>query len=126
MRVDDAANLRTHAVDEGVHLDFAGDLAMSLELAAVEVDQDEVFGLHHALADARGGGEDHAAVDAGGDIAVHGRHEPLCVQPSAEFHDLFALCFQTLHRRPLSAMSVLSRMVSQIFAFDKGHAHTRQ
>ena len=76
----DATDLGAHAIDEGVHLDFARNLAPSLEFLAVEIDEDEIFGLHHPLADTRGSGEDHAPVDAGGDIAIHRGHEALRVQ----------------------------------------------
>ena len=110
MGVDHGVDVGPHAVDGQVHGDFAADVAEAGQAAAVHVHHHQVFGGHHALADAGGGDEDGAIVEARGDVAVGGGDEAALVQHFADAEDFqpgFVLAhygFNPVRICPLSAI----------------------
>jgi S-adenosylmethionine:tRNA ribosyltransferase-isomerase len=98
--VDDGVNVGTHAIDEQVHADFAGHAAAAGDPLTVEVDDDHVGGLHGAFADAGGGDEDAVAIQAHGEIAIHGSHEAVFVQHASITDDFFPVFAFRRHGYP--------------------------
>src|SRR5215471_9903669 len=75
MRMYHPANIRTQLVNQQVHADFAGNVAPSLEPSALQVHNDQVRGLHRALAHGGGRYQYAVLVQANRQIPIHSRHE---------------------------------------------------
>ena len=97
MRMHDGVHIRPLAVDEQVHRDLAGDFAPATELATMLIDDDQVVGLHHALAHDRGRAQQRAVGHAHGEVAVGCRHHATLMQHFAEAHDVVAVLLYRFH-----------------------------
>jgi len=84
MRVDDGVHVRSLTINGEVHLDLARDGARAREPLTVQVDDDHLFGLHHALAHAARRGQHATFVQADREVAVASRDETLLVNALAE------------------------------------------
>jgi len=100
MGVHDGLDVGAHAIDEQVHADFAGHTAAAGDLLAVEVDDDHVGGAHGAFADGGGGYQDAVAVEAYGEIAIHGGHVPVFMEHPSVTDDFFPVLAFRRHGYP--------------------------
>src|ERR1700685_3229947 len=91
MGVNDGLDIGTHAVDQQVHADFAGDVAAARDTIAVEVDDDQVLRAHGTLAHAGGSYQNLAVVAAQREISVHSRDESALMEHMSIADNLFPL-----------------------------------
>ena len=94
--MDYGADIGTHTVDGEVHHDLTRTLAAAFDFHAGSVDDDEVIGRHHPLADIGRRAEIAVLAQFDAEVAVVGGDPTLLVHEPADFADLlaqFALSF---------------------------------
>jgi hypothetical protein len=84
MSMTDGLNVRAHAIEEEVHTGLGGDSAIALEVVAFHIHDDEIFGRHHALADASGGGKNALGIEAKRNISLTGNNVAALIHPAAD------------------------------------------
>ncbi len=97
MRVHHGLDFRPHIVHRQVHQDLAGALAPTLDLVAFHIANDQVVGMHHTLANARGGGQNALRVQADGDVAVVRGDPSFFKNQTANLDDVFAVFALRFH-----------------------------
>src|SRR4051794_23871919 len=90
MGVDDSLYVGTHAIDRRMHHDLARTVPLTFDLLAVQIANDQVFGLHHALADPCRSSENAVGGQPETDVAVVCGDPALLVSQTADFYDLLA------------------------------------
>ena len=101
MGVADCLDIRTHAVNQQVHADFAGHVAASGNALAVEINNHHVGWAHRALAEAGGRDQDAVAREPDREIPVHCRHEPPLVEHESVTDNFFPVFAFARHEYPL-------------------------
>src|SRR4051812_6343084 len=74
MRVHDGLNIGARAVDGYVHRHFSGALAFTGNTVAAVVANQQIIGVHAALANTGGRGQDAVLIEASRDVAIVGRN----------------------------------------------------
>ena len=67
------------------------------DLVALHVHDDQVVGMHHAFAHARGRGQDALGIQADADVAVVGGHPALLEDQAADLANVLAVLALRLH-----------------------------
>jgi hypothetical protein len=98
--VNDGLDVRAHLIDQQMHADFAGDGAAAGDEVAIEVDDDHVFGAHGAFADTSRCHQNSVAVEADGEISIHGCNESPVVQHASVTDDIFPVFAFGRHEYP--------------------------
>src|ERR1700686_2123468 len=109
MRVHNGLDVGTHAINQQVHADFAGDIAASGDALAVEVNDDHVARAHGAFADAGGRYQNAVSGEPDRQIAVHGCHEPPLVEHSSVADNFIPMFTFGRHEYPSGGTLTKSR-----------------
>src|SRR5207302_1808100 len=96
MRVAEGVDVGPTLVDEQVHGQLGGGIAVAGKFAALEVGDDQVVGCHHALAGGGGRSKDAARVQPNGDVAVGRSHKASLVNPAPDGANREAMLFLSL------------------------------
>ena len=81
-------DVRPQVIDRQVHGDLGGALSAAFEFAPLHVHDDQVLGVHHALADAGGRTQHPVLIQADGDVAVVGGHPALLPDEAPDLDDI--------------------------------------
>src|SRR5690349_18821295 len=97
MRVYDATDVRPEAIDQQVHRDLAGDIAVAGPALPLEVNNHQVVGLHHPFAEAGGSSQNRSVIQANREIPVGCGYVLPLVHHARETRDLFTMLILGLH-----------------------------
>ena len=86
--MNDAADIRAHAIDQQVHADLAGYLSLAFQLATIHVHHYQIGRRHHAFRHAGGGHQNAVFVQADGKIPIGCGNKTEAVQHRAKPHDV--------------------------------------
>src|SRR5262249_44945690 len=96
VRVADGVYIMAGPIDEQMHGQLRGDLALACELLSVQVCNNKVGGLQHALVHASGSGQNTVAGQSDGQIPLASRDESLLIHPAPDDAHVSAMLFLRL------------------------------
>src|SRR5208337_3876116 len=97
MRVYHSIDVRTPAVNEQVHSNFAGGISRASDLVTALVHYDQIVRLHQSFAHHRRRAKDVAALQTHRQVAVGGRYQTSLVQQFPEADNLVPMLLFRLH-----------------------------
>jgi hypothetical protein len=93
MSMANCVDIRTHLVEEKMHAGLGRNFAITVKEPATEVHDNEVAGIHHALVEASGSGEDAIGVEADREIPFSGNDVAPFIEPATNEADIAAMLF---------------------------------
>jgi hypothetical protein len=93
MSVANCVDIRTHLVEEKMHAGLGRNFAITVKEPATEVHDNEIAGIHHALVEASGSGEDAIGVEADREIPFSGNDVAPFIEPATNEADIAAMLF---------------------------------
>jgi hypothetical protein len=95
--VTNRVHIRPHLVKQKVHASFGGDLAIAAEMTAFHIHDDEITWSHHALVEARGGGQNMIGVESDGEVSFARNDMAAFIEPPTHQTNVAAmLLFRTI------------------------------
>src|SRR5437762_13225221 len=102
MSMNDTSYVWPHPVNEQMHRNLAGHIAVPCYAPSFEVYGHQIFRVHHAFAEAGGGSENRSVLQPDRQVSVGGRDVLALIHHACEAHDLFPVLKLTFHDKDLN------------------------